>query len=698
MPQEVSGQGLRFLPFLSHLRVLEVGTTVAAARAGMVLRQLGAHVTKAIHAAPARAGSCEAILAYTAPFDRGKEIVRDGSFRDAMGSTDIVICDLRGDLEGFVDNSSIAGYLQAVAAMNTRAWVTISPFGLSGPYADYRTSDFVAAALGGLLDLSRCAVDGEPAIASGFPAELASAHFAALAALHAQGDVARTGIPAHYEVSMQESVAATGPYISCGLLLNQPGVAQESEPRPNPGPVGVFPCRDGEVMIAIAEDRQWASLVRAIGTPGWASAIKSGEDRLREGEMIRFKVTEWTRRQGKEEATAHLQSYGVASSPVNTAEEALTSPTFVARGFLEHVADDRQPLPFPARVTRVPSGTGRGESGNSPATRVLEVSHYAAGPVGGSWAGAAGCDVVKLEHESHIDPTRKGGPFLGGIADINKSTTFLIFNHSKSSAAVPLVNAGDRPELRSAVSTATVLIENVGQWRSESLGLTFDALRAANPSIVLVSSSGYGHESPMASYRAYGRNLSAYSGLLSATKCAQGHPVDIKPPWADFITAALLATVALAAGCRTDTDAWWIDVSMAELVAASLGAAVPGEHESAGTSAPPTEEQVDGRRRTYKTTGGTLAVSLNGPDEVAMQVLSGRTTDEAFHLLQQAGIAAGPVLTASQMLRDPHLEERGFFTSVDSPAAGVCRLVGVPWRRAGEGPIAVGPPPAFGGL
>jgi crotonobetainyl-CoA:carnitine CoA-transferase CaiB-like acyl-CoA transferase len=51
---------------------------------------------------------------------------------------------------------------------------------------------------------------------------------------------------------------------------------------------------------------------------------------------------------------------------------------------------------------------------------------------------------------------------------------------------------------------------------------------------------------------------------------------------------------------------------------------------------------------------------------------------------------------AADLLSDAHLESRGSFAVVEHPDLGATRIVGLPWRRAGAGPFALGAPPRLG--
>jgi crotonobetainyl-CoA:carnitine CoA-transferase CaiB-like acyl-CoA transferase len=74
----------------------------------------------------------------------------------------------------------------------------------------------------------------------------------------------------------------------------------------------------------------------------------------------------------------------------------------------------------------------------------------------------------------------------------------------------------------------------------------------------------------------------------------------------------------------------------------------------------------------------------------------GRTPYEAFHLLQAAGVAAGPVLGIPGLMDDPHLRERGFVVEMDHPEVGPRTVAGLPARFGAIPNLMYGPAPCLG--
>lgn len=61
-------------------------------------------------------------------------------------------------------------------------------------------------------------------------------------------------------------------------------------------------------------------------------------------------------------------------------------------------------------------------------------------------------------------------------------------------------------------------------------------------------------------------------------------------------------------------------------------------------------------------------------------------------LLQASGIQASLVLEASDLIADSHLKSRMFFAEIDHPLWGARKLIGLPWRIAGQQPIPLRAP------
>ena len=145
--------------------------------------------------------------------------------------------------------------------------------GQSGPFRDYAGFGDQGAALSGFFMLNGWP-DRDPATPNGAYTDMATPHFGAAALLAALDYRARTGQGQHIDLSQ----------IECGVHFLSPQVLDYTVRAHVPermgnrslraAPHGVFPVQGEDCWIAIAceTDGQWAGLVRAMGSPEWASA------------------------------------------------------------------------------------------------------------------------------------------------------------------------------------------------------------------------------------------------------------------------------------------------------------------------------------------------------------------------------------------------------------------------------------------
>jgi crotonobetainyl-CoA:carnitine CoA-transferase CaiB-like acyl-CoA transferase len=83
-------------------------------------------------------------------------------------------------------------------------------------------------------------------------------------------------------------------------------------------------------------------------------------------------------------------------------------------------------------------------------------------------------------------------------------------------------------------------------------------------------------------------------------------------------------------------------------------------------------------------------------DELIAQWTRKRTPHEAMHRLQDAGVPAGAVLNAPEMMADPHLNEREFFWEVEHPEAGKHRYCAFPIKLSETPARPLHPAPCLG--
>ena len=668
--------------FLAGVRVVQLGDGIAGSSCAALLASLGADVCKVggptvRRAGPRLATSCGDVPAIDVVLDHRKRLLEPGTdSAEHSLAADIVI----------VDGA-------AFPPVNARAVVvSLSPFGIDGP--SHPGGELVAQASGGLLATIEDD-GGQPVPAPGYVALKSAGAVAALAALHGldRRDDATSSL--RVDVSIQEAVIFTAALPECAHVMYRcPGRAGSGRYL---APSGVFTCLDGLVRITAVENHQWNGLLVALGHPSWAVGLEERPARIEHAELINAKVTEWTLGRDKAGCAALLQANGVPSTPVNLPGELLTSPQLVHRGSLTTAQLGERDV----TVLGPPWHTSRGSTNRRPpgalrGLRVAELTHVLAGPIVGALLGAMGATVVRLEDPDRLDIYRRSGPFADGVAGVERGAYFSVSNHSKRSVLIETSCAGD--DVTRVLAEADVLIENVGSSRLNRLGV--DPTDLADSGRLVARVSGFGSDGPLAGYRVYANNVQAYGGLAGLTTGAGGEPARLGTVLADPLSSVVAAVViaAWAVGPGRDTGAI-VDVSMSEVVASTVAEYVT----AASTEQAAADPAV--RRGVYRSADERwLAVELTGDeprdythDELAELAAAGSAQDVAAQLAG-AGIRAAVVRNAAELVVDEHLAARGFFPQIahPDPSLKVARLVGLPWRFPGEGPVPLAPPPALG--
>lgn len=200
--------------------------------------------------------------------------------------------------------------------------------------------------------------------------------------------------------------------------------------------------------------------------------------------------------------------------------------------------------------------------------RVLDFTHVLAGPFCTRLLADLGADVVRVESSRHPDhpwPSRF-------ISEDGRHASYLNTNRNKNSIAIDLKNeAGQRLAARLA-ATADVVVENFSAGVMDRLQLGYEQLRAANPKLIYVSMSGYGHNGPRRDWTSMNMNLQGYSGLMMVSGAEGDPPTAISNSWNDYI-GGLHACFAIlqALDKRSESQGARIDLSQFECSVAMIG-------------------------------------------------------------------------------------------------------------------------------
>jgi formyl-CoA transferase len=142
---------------------------------------------------------------------------------------------------------------------------------------------------------------------------------------------------------------------------------------------------------------------------------------------------------------------------------------------------------------------------------VIAVEQAVAAPYCTSRLADAGARVIKIE--------RPEGDFARGYDDVAKGqcSYFVWLNRGKESVVLDLAKPQARANLAALIAKADILVQNLKPGAMARLGFPIERLRAAHPSLICCSISGYGDEGPMADRKAYDLLIQVETGLTSIT-------------------------------------------------------------------------------------------------------------------------------------------------------------------------------------
>ena len=205
--------------------------------------------------------------------------------------------------------------------------------------------------------------------------------------------------------------------------------------------------------------------------------------------------------------------------------------------------------------------------------KVIDLTHFLAGPYCTQMLADQGADVIKVEPPSG-DVTRSFGPFLPGDRLQAYAGYFGSVNRNKRSITLDMKTEAGREVLLRLIDGADVVVENYRAGVMERLGLSYETLIARNPKLVYAAVRGFGDkrggESPYGDWPAYDVVAQAFGGIMAITGPEDGEATKIGPGVGDIIPAMFAAFGILAAvhNARRSGKGQFVDVSMVDSILA----------------------------------------------------------------------------------------------------------------------------------
>ena len=154
---------------------------------------------------------------------------------------------------------------------------------------------------------------------------------------------------------------------------------------------------------------------------------------------------------------------------------------------------------------------------------VVDFTRVLAGPYCTRMLGDLGARVIKIERPGEGDEIRH----IVHQIDPNhtdQSSYFVRLNASKQGIAIDLSKPEGQAIARDLVAKADVVVENFSPGVMKRYGLDAETLRAAQPSLVYCSISGFGQTGPLSSLQAYAHLINAISGMMDLDRCGEPEP------------------------------------------------------------------------------------------------------------------------------------------------------------------------------
>lgn len=177
--------------------------------------------------------------------------------------------------------------------------------------------------------------------------------------------------------------------------------------------------------------------------------------------------------------------------------------------------------------------------------RVIDFTHFIAGPYATMMLGDMGADVVKVESPETGDDFRRYPPTDKDMP--NQGAPFFYCNRNKRSVALNLKNADAQSIIRRLIEEADVLVENFSSGVTKRLGIDYETCRSYNPRLVYCSIPAYARTGEFADRSGFDPVAQAESGYMSMNGFADREGVRSLSPVMDMTTAMMSCSTILAA-------------------------------------------------------------------------------------------------------------------------------------------------------
>lgn len=360
---------------------------------------------------------------------------------------------------------------------------------------------------------------------------------------------------------------------------------------------------------------------------------------------------------------------------------------------------------------------------------VIDLTAAMAGPSCTQLLADFGADVLKIEPPGKGDMLRDfGPPFVRG-----ESYYFLLNNRNKRSMTLNLRTEKGMEVFRKLASKADVIIESFRPNVKRKLKIDYDDLKKDNPGLIYASISGFGQTGPYENRAGFDPIAQGMSGLSSVTGWKHTGPVRVGVAIGDSLGGLYAAIGILLALIEREKSGKGqrVESSLLEGLVGVLGFQAARYF---GTNERPEPQGNDHAMMspygTFKTKDGYMNIAagnqamwerlakaldlerlledkrfLTVADRVANrgeltrlieEKLAGKTSKEWEGILDEAGVANGPILHIDEVFQDPQVLHQRMLLEMDHPTAGRIKTLGFPAKLSRTPAQLKLPPPLVG--
>ncbi|HEX9946929.1 MAG TPA: CaiB/BaiF CoA-transferase family protein [Allosphingosinicella sp.] len=361
---------------LTGLKVVELARILAGPWAGQLLADLGAEVVKVErpevgddtrHWGPPFAP--DGAAAYFHGCNRGKRSVAI-DLDTSRGQAQVRA--LAAEADVLIENFKVGGLAQygldhpSLSALNPRlVYCSITGFGQTGPYAGRAGYDFIIQGMGGAMSLTG-EPDGAPQKSGIAYADLFTGLYASVAILAALRERDRSGKGAHIDMALLDTQVAVLANQALNWMVSGDVPHRMGNGHANLVPYQAFRVADGEVIVAVGNDRQFERLCAILGLPELARDERFGTNPARViNRSVLIPILEQAMLgRARQELSEALEAAGIPAGPINSVDSVFADPQVVHRGL--RIGGDSPGLASPIVID------GRRQVAEGPAPRLGE--------------------------------------------------------------------------------------------------------------------------------------------------------------------------------------------------------------------------------------------------------------------------------------------------------------------------------------